>query len=66
MLIMISMVKKFLKPFMKKNLIKNSLEEKKWVREEISYMSIGKTMIILLIIFILIKKDIVQNESILS
>ena len=56
---MISMVKKFLKPFMKKNLIKNSLEEKKWVREEINYMSIGKTMIILLIIFILIKKDIV-------
>ena len=53
MLLMISMVKKLLEYFMKKNckrLIKKNLGLKRWLKEkEINYMSNGKVMIVHLI-----------------
>ena len=69
MLLMISMVKKLLEYFMKKNyrrLIKKNLGWKKYLKEKvINCMSNGKGMIIVLIVG-LIKKISYKNESILS
>ena len=59
MLLMISMVKKLLEYFMKKNckrLIKKNLGLKRWLKEKvINYMSNGKVIIVYLIVG-LIKK----------
>ena len=75
MLLVICMVKKLLvfyekvQVFMKKSckrLIKNNLEQKKYLKEKvINYMSNGKSIIIHLIVG-LIKKISYKNESILS
>ena len=63
------MVKKLLEVFMKKNykkLIKNNLENKKYLKEKvINYMSNGKDMIIHLIAG-LIKNIFYKDESPLS
>ena len=67
MLLVIWMVKKLLEAFMKKNckkLIKNNLEQKKYLKEKtINYMTNGKGMIIVLIVG-LIKKISYKNELI--
>ena len=69
MLLMISMVKKLLEHFMKKNckrLIKKNLEQKKYLKEKvINCMSNGKDMIIHLIVG-LMKKTLYKDEPILS